>query len=310
MALQKEIWQKDIYESFFAEIPFLKYGTDVSGSVLDGKVVHLPQAGAADAGVEKNRSTFPATVVRRTDSEKTYSLGAFSTKPQHLLNAEQAELSYDKRKSVLAEVKNSLNERVSVEILHNWAEGLKKETHIIRTGGERAAPATADSATGKRKALSEADFQAAYTRLMMQTKGGAKDLVALVPYRLMPHLQDVAASAFNPTLSILTDEERRSGFVGRLQNFLILPCYPRLVADNDGQIKAYLSTGAATDNDVVLCWTKSAVEYAFGSVRMFQSEGDPLYYGDIYSFEVRAGGARRRSDDAGVLAIVPTNITS
>lgn len=309
MALQKEVWQRDIQEAFFADILFLKYGTDVSGSVLDGKVVHLPQSGALNWEAEKNRTTFPAVVVRRTDSEKTYSLGSFSTPPHHLLNAEQAELSYDKRKSVLADVKGILTESVSCEILHSWAEGLKKETHIIRTGSDRNVPATASSATGKRKALSELDFQKAYTKIMMQTKGNAKDLVALVPYTLMPNLQDVAASAFNPTLSILTDEERRSGFIGRLQNFLILPCYPRLVADNDGQIKAYKATKAATDNEVVLCWTKTAVEYAFGSIKMFQSENDPLYYGDIYSFEVRAGGARRRSDDAGVVAIVPTNVT-
>ena len=37
---------------------------------------------------------------------------------------------------------------------------------------------------------------------------------------------------------------------------------------------------------------------------MFDSVDNPLYYGDIYSFLVRCGGAIRRYDKKGVYAII------
>jgi len=37
---------------------------------------------------------------------------------------------------------------------------------------------------------------------------------------------------------------------------------------------------------------------------MFEDLSSPTYYGDIYSFLVRAGGRPMRSDVAGLLAIV------
>jgi hypothetical protein len=37
---------------------------------------------------------------------------------------------------------------------------------------------------------------------------------------------------------------------------------------------------------------------------MFESEKDPLYYADIYSFLVRAGGRPMRNGVEGLLAIV------
>lgn len=309
MAVQKEIWQKDIEEAFYGDIPFLAYATNVSDSVLGGKVVHKPIAGGLDAGITKNRSIFPATVKRRTDKEATYELAGFTTDPIHLPNAEQVELSYDKRKSLLDNTKNSLIETVSKNILHTWASGLTG-ANLLRTVSDEGVLATAKGATGNRKRLSEADFQTALVRIMEQTKGNAKDLVALVPYNLLIQLQQTSAAALTPTLAMLTDEERRKGFVGRIQNFLILPTHSRLYADTNGAVKAVEATGAATDNEVVLCWHKNAVEYALGSITMYEKENDPTYYGSVYSFEVRAGGTRRRSDAAGVLAIVPDTKTS
>ena len=46
------------------------------------------------------------------------------------------------------------------------------------------------------------------------------------------------------------------------------------------------------------------IHRAQGEVKAFESEGDPTYYGDIYSFLVRAGGRILRSDSKGVAALV------
>ena len=41
-----------------------------------------------------------------------------------------------------------------------------------------------------------------------------------------------------------------------------------------------------------------------GSTQMFAKEGDPTYYGDIYSFLQRLGGRARRADGKGVLGLI------
>ena len=41
-----------------------------------------------------------------------------------------------------------------------------------------------------------------------------------------------------------------------------------------------------------------------GNLYRSDDEGNPLYYGDIYSFLLRLGGRIRRADNKGVLAIV------
>ena len=43
---------------------------------------------------------------------------------------------------------------------------------------------------------------------------------------------------------------------------------------------------------------------------MFDNEDDPTYYGDIYSFLVRAGGRIMRNDNAGVLSIIQDTATA
>lgn len=303
MALQVDIWQRDIQEAFYADIPFLAYGTNVSSFVLEGKVVHIPQAAHIDIGVVQGRDTFPATAQRRTDTDITYTLSSFSTDPFHLPHAESAELSYDKRASLLTHIQKALMDKVSTEILHRWAKGLSGAS-VLRTSGDSVG-ATAPSATGHRKRFTEADLARAMTLILNQTKGTAKDMVALVPYNIIGQL--IPTESVGLAQTFLTDEERRTGFVARMQNCLILPTYSRLIAQEDGTLKAIDAAAATTDHEVILCWAKPFVEYALGNVRMFESTADPLYYGDVFSFEVRAGGARRRQDNAGVVLIAQDN---
>ncbi|NBT57479.1 hypothetical protein EBT16_01730 [bacterium] len=69
-------------------------------------------------------------------------------------------------------------------------------------------------------------------------------------------------------------------------------------------VKAYADPVVATDNDAVLCWCEEVVERAVGEINAFEQIKSPVYYGDIYSFEVRMGGRIRRSDEKGIVAIV------
>ena len=78
MAIQKEIWTKYIQENLFKDNEFLNYAFNADQYVLEGKVVHIPNAGST-ANVVKNRTTLPATVIQRADVDITYSIDEFTT---------------------------------------------------------------------------------------------------------------------------------------------------------------------------------------------------------------------------------------
>src|SRR5215510_12377424 len=109
MAIQKEIWTKFIQENLFKDNEFLNYAFNADQYVLEGKVVHIPNAGNAPT-VVKNRSSLPATVTQRADVDVTYSIDEFTTDPILIPNAETVELAYDKLSNVLSESESALRQ--------------------------------------------------------------------------------------------------------------------------------------------------------------------------------------------------------
>jgi hypothetical protein len=73
MAIQREIWERAIVEGLFADNSFLSKAYNADEYVNNGKVVHIPQAGAASS-VSKNRTSKPATAKQRTDTDLTFTL--------------------------------------------------------------------------------------------------------------------------------------------------------------------------------------------------------------------------------------------
>ena len=64
-------------------------------------------------------------------------------------------------------------------------------------------------------------------------------------------------------------------------------------------------TGAAAPTDCAagLAWQKDCVSRALGQVEAYEDTKNPSYYGDIFSFAVRAGGSSIRSDKKGVVLL-------
>ena len=79
----------------------MAFAMNADSFVLAGKVVHIPNAGNKP-GVQKNRSSLPATITQRTDIDITFPLDEFTSDPVKITNAEKYELSYDKRESVIS----------------------------------------------------------------------------------------------------------------------------------------------------------------------------------------------------------------
>lgn len=304
MAIEKEIWQNHIEGNLFKGNEFLNDMVNADEFVLAGKVVHIPQAGGTTT-VVKNRSSLPASVTTRTDTDVTYPLDEFTTDPVKISNAETVELSYDKRESVLSESQSALRETIAESVL--IAVAPSGASRFLRTGGS-AIVAHMPDATGNRKKFDPSDLKKAGAKM---DKDGVsmENRFCLMSSDMYDQFTDGLTESQYRDFSRAYDE--KTGVVGKLYGFTIRKRSSVLTYTNATPpvVKAYGAAGAATDNDAVLCWQKDALERALGTIVAYENIGDPTYYGDIYSFLVRMGGRKRRSDQKGVLAIIQDSAT-
>lgn len=294
-----EVWQDHAEGTLFKENEFLLMSVDASQYVLDGKVVHIPQAGGA-SDVEESRSVFPATVTEREDDEVTYEIKPFTTSPRRIPNCEKYELSYNKRESVMGEDLAGLREHIADKMILKWFPS--GATRIIRTTGE-AVETHLDGTTGARQKFTAKDLKKAQLKLNKQ--GVLKtDRYCLMSSDMYDQFTDSLTESQERDFSRYFDAEK--GVCGKLYGFTIMQRVSVATFTNAGTpvINAYGAVANADDNDAVLCWQKNAVERAVGDVTFFDSVKNPQYYGDVYSWEVRMGGRKRRADQAGLLAIV------
>lgn len=297
MAIQKEIWMNTIVEGLFADNSFLSKAINADEFVNMGKVVHIPNAGSASK-VEKNRTVFPAEVKVRTDVDLTFNLDEFTTDPIRIPHADTVELSYNKRESVIRQDRANLIEKVSESFLFSWSP--TAAANLIKTTGD-AVVAHTDASTGNRKAFSKKDVNAAMLRFNKDNipqEGRYLLLDADMYSQLLDSMTEKDAQAFHALADL------KNGIIGKLYTFNVMMRSQALRYTGAGAPKEWKTAGAATDNAAALAWHENSVCRALGEVVAFENEKDPTYYGDIYSFLVRAGGRPMRSDVKGLLAIV------
>lgn len=314
MALEIEVWNETIQEKLIVDNAFLTMVADVSSdNIVNGTIVHIPQAGNPSA-VVKNRSVFPATVQRRTDGEVLYAIDEYTTDPEHITDAEGKELSYDKRKSVLDQDVENLSEEVAEGMLTNFivspvgSNTTLPTTSILETSGVDVASGLAGS-TGNRKAYSLGDLQICRNFLMKQKAWSEGNMsVLLTPdaaVQMFPAESNITATY----MASVTEDERRSGVMYKAQGFKIFVRSSVYTLAADKSFKAYGSVVNATDSEGIFAWNKNMLEKAVGATKAFEDLGNPLYYGDIYSFLVRMGGRARRKNFEG-LAVMKQAISA
>ena len=299
MAVQKENWVDYILGNLFKDNEFLAYCFDESESVLNGTVVHVPQAGSKPI-VRKNRSQLPGIAVKRTDTDVTYALDWYTTDPTVIDNAEAKEVSFNKMESVIGEHVSTLGDTYADDLLYKWAP--TAAAAIIRTTGTADAVALSNGATGTRKPLLYTHLRQA--QATMNKAGISKaDRYALIPEDMLTQLLS-DSTINNQQLQLLTD--LKEGKASRLAGFNLLTRATVIVYDNSGTPvpKDPAAATATSDNMAVLCWQKNSLAKALGTVDFFENKQDPTFYGDVYSAGVRLGGRIRRADSAGVIAIV------
>ncbi len=317
MAVTPEIWTEYIIGNLFKDNEFLLKSVDESQYVIGVGVVHIPQAGSV-SGVKRNRTTLPATITRRKDIDVTYVLDEFTTDPRFIPNIDKAELSFNKMDSCMSEDMMYLKQFVAEAMLYNW-----RPTYFIKTSGSAT---TATLGTGNRNAITLADMVKAkevFNKWMIPKDQRfvimSTDMKAqLVKELLLTSTRDFAA-VYDPI----------SGDIKKLETFEIIERGNALVASNSTvtavtgkpyfnwtstdltytpenmvDIEAGTTSIATTASEYALFWHASAVARAVGDTLMFDDQGNPQYYGDIYSFLQRAGGRARRADGKGVLGLI------
>lgn len=298
MAVQVEIWQDTIMENLFKDNAFLTMSVDVSSKVLGGKVVHIPQAGAKPQ-TQKNRSVYPAVAVQRTDTDITYTLDGYSTDPTHIADIEQAEISYDKRASVYKDHFGELGEVIAEDLLYKWSATQTANKRF--TTGDLVSTSLAPSATGSRRKLKKEDLVAVRGVL---TKSKVKgNYVAVVPTDMFQELL-TDADFIKANAHLEREIDLTSARIAKYGGMHIVERVTTTIYDNANAPKAPGAVAATTDKQAVICWVDQAVEKGVGTIKFYENIADALYYGDVYSAEVRSGGRIRRADEAGVAVII------
>lgn len=296
MAIDVEVWSRVLVENLFKDNAFLNNVFNADEYVLNGAVVHIPNAGAKPA-VVKNRSSFPAAAVQRSDADTTYALDTYTTTPSHITKRDQETIAYDKITNILSEHIETLNEVIGDAILEKYSA--TAAGNIIRTTGANVAAHLA-SATGNRKKLLKEDIKALQTA-MNKANISKADRFILLDSEMFGQLQDDADLIKRDTGAEL---DMKNGVIYRLYGFNVMERSSVLRYDNAGTPVpiAFDAAGSAAHNAGALAWQKNSLERAVGTTTLFQDTANPLYYGDVYSALVTMGGRIRRA--AGVYAIV------
>ena len=299
-----EVWAKYIMERFWKDNAFLRNAYDDSEYVTAGRIVHIPQPGSKP-NVVKNRSSFPGAAVRRADTDTLYSLDEYSTDPTHIPNIDAIQLSYNKQDSVLGDQMYVLDETVADDMILKWAANAS----IYQTTGattnadgsttvKQVGPVTGQ--TGNRLAFVSRDLKNLMTKF--NTNNVPKqDRFVLIDDNMFDAFYDSLGETNAKDFSRYADAE--NGVIGKLHSFNIMTRSSVLACDNTDAIKALGSSLATTDNLASLAWQKNSVAFAIGDKKLFQDLNNPLYYGDIYSALLMAGGRIRRADGLGVAII-------
>ena len=308
MAIQKEIWLNHIEEEIFKDNTFLKDSFKANDFVVGGRAVHVPQSGGS-GNVVKNRATLPATVRKRNDTDVIYLLDEYTSDPVLIPNIDTMELSYDKRSSVLGEDQDKLKQTVAEETIYNWLNSPAytgygatslPSTQVLETTGANDGVPAASGATGTRKRATIKDLQRMATKFRTENRWFEGQMTALLTPQDLEDMFPADSTTTATYMQSVTEQERRNGIMYKAQGWNIKSRSSVTRLNDAGTILTPEAVGSATDDAASLFWYKNAVEFAMGDIVFFDDLGNPVYYGDVYSFLVRAGGRARRADYKGL----------
>ncbi len=293
MALQKEIWINDIQDVLYQGAEFVTFGTDHSAWVSN-KVVHVPQSGAIPAVVQ-NRTTLPATIAQRTDTELTYNLNSYTTDPTLVQDIDELQTSYAKRSSVMGQQISKLNQSIGDHTGFAWAEG----TSSFRTSGASGTANGPIGSTGSRKIITKEDIT------KMARKLDVDNVASGNRYLVLP--SELYYELFNTDELInrnyMNNVSLPSGVLNEILGFKVLS-RPTVVVGNAAGVKQAVGAAVgATDNHTAIAFQSEYVAKALGTIKVFADMDKPEFYGSVLSAEVMHGATALRTSAQGIVSL-------
>jgi hypothetical protein len=297
-APRTEAYIADIKESLFDENLHAKMGINHS-AFANNLTINVPQAGA-NPTVEVNRSSFPATIQERTDTNLAYSMDEFTTDPFKIPNKDIAELNYDKRQSLLRQHIDTINDRIGDQAGYNYATDTTARQVV--TTGAASSTALAPGATGTRLALTKEDIRKAAAIM-------DNDRVPKAGRKLVLD-SDMYYQLFDDDTMINRDTigsaKLPEGVINRLFGFDIITRSKIVTYATGATKKAVGASTATTDKLGAVAFHQNSVSWAQTSINvMVRDEAqNPEYYATIMSALVRYGSAICRTDEKGIVSLI------
>lgn len=269
--LNKEIWLPELMEDFYAEDTFLNEARDMSAFVENDKI------NLADAGVNPdvliNNTTYPIGISERSDVPLALELDLYDTKNTLLRNAEKAELSYDKRSSVLYGHRQALKMKFLQKAIHAYCpDSDTADTPVLETTGSANADGfkslTFEDILTLEGKFDEAEIPSEGRILVLNAKHKAE-------------LRKADLKLYN---SVFGSENSYGGF-----KIYSLASKRMPVFNKSTGVKAVFGAAAAptTDTNCSVAFQKDEVMRAQGTPDMFERLKDPESRGDVIGFQVR-----------------------
>lgn len=281
--LNKEIWLPEIMEGFYGDDVFLSEARDMSAFV-DNDKIHLAEAGV-NPNVLVNNSTYPITVSQRTDTALALDLDTYDTNNTLLRSIETAELSYDKRQSILYGHKQALKMKFMEKAIHAYAPASNENnTPVIKATGD-----VEDSV----KSLTFADIltlENKFDEAEIPTEG--RVLVLNSTHKSQLKKQDVKLYK-----DIFFSGSEFGGFKLYTLASKRMPLYIKAT----GTKVAYGTSKGTTHTLCSVAFQKDEVMRCQGSMDMFADIKNPKERGDIIGFQMRALATPIRSKGLGAI---------
>lgn len=301
MAIQTEVWVSDIKEVLFdGPNEFLRKATNHDAFVEDSKV-HVPQAGTMPS-VKKNRTSLPATISERTDTDLEYTLDEYTTDPILLRNIDKIQVSYDRRASYMRHHMNKLKDRMAKEGIFDWASNLASQQ--VRTTGSDGVVNGPAGSTGNRKKVALTDINN-LSQLMDEQNVPDEGRWLMLPARMYHELFDIAELINRENMGSITVV---NGIVAKVLGFNLIKRSTAQVYDNTATPlkNAVNAAVASADNHGAIAWHPDFVSSALGDIKVFDDQDKPEFFGDVMSALVMSKTSKLRTDEVGIAALIQT----
>lgn len=269
--LNKEIWLPEILEGFYADDMFLTEARDMSAFAENDKI-NLAEAGV-NPDVLVNNTNYPLGIQERADVPIALELDYYDTENTVIRNAEKAELSYDKRQSVLFGHRQALKMTMMQKAIHAYApDSDDTYTPVIVTTG-------ADDGNGNKKLTFQdiLNLAAKFDEAEIPSEGRILVLNANHKSHLLAEDLKQYKDAFEG------DKAMFGGFKLYTLAEKRMPVYDKVT----GVKAAYGAAPTANDTNCSVAFQKDEVMRATGTSDLFFREMDPEARGDIFGIQQR-----------------------